>query len=440
MLEDPCDVAVIVQDYPLEGLDESKDSYLSDARSFIEATRAAAVPAAVCSTLPENIDRATREMLIAQGVAPMQGIREALDAIAGAVWHGRRRTRIRCDARETEAGCGGATGDELSVGSWRQSDAEGEVGAGPEPGPEPEFGPEPVPKPGSEPKPGPGPKPGPVPEPESSLGLGLEAGAGVGAEVGAGAGTGTGAGVGVGVGVVGTGAGVALGEVVRSASFGSVKTMDEHHAKLRLRAAGMPVPTGCVAGARDAPAAAAEIGFPVAVKMVSDRLPHKTEAGAVVLGISSTAEVEATVARIRADVRRYDAEALSDRFLIEEMVEPPLAELLVNVRFDPRFGRAMTLASGGVLTELVADAVTILLPADQADLAEALGRLRVSRLLSGFRGAAPADRTVIVKALSGLASHLCREDNDVVEVEINPLFVLPDRVCMVDALMRVSGE
>lgn len=420
MLEDPCDVAVIVQDYPLEGLDESKDSYLSDARSFIEATRAAAVPAAVCSTLPENIDRATREMLIAQGVAPMQGIREALDAIAGAVWHGRRRTRIRCDARETEAGCGGATGDELSVGSWRQSDAEGEVGAGPE----------------LEPGPGPGPESGPEPEPESSSGLGPEAG--VGAEVGAGAGTGTGAGV--GVGVVGTGAGVALGEVVRSASFGSVKTMDEHYAKLRLRAAGMPVPTGCVAGARDAPAAAAEIGFPVAVKMVSDRLPHKTEAGAVVLGISSTAEVEATVARIRADVRRYDAEALSDRFLIEEMVEPPLAELLVNVRFDPRFGRAMTLASGGVLTELVADAVTILLPADQADLAEALGRLRVSRLLSGFRGAAPADRTVIVKALSGLASHLCREDNDVVEVEINPLFVLPDRVCMVDALMRVSGE
>ena len=82
MLENPHDVAVLVQDYPLEGLDESKDSYLNDAREFIAAMRAAGVPAAVCSTLPENIDRSTREMLIAEGVAPMPGIRETLDAIA----------------------------------------------------------------------------------------------------------------------------------------------------------------------------------------------------------------------------------------------------------------------------------------------------------------------------------------------------------------------
>ena len=73
MLADPFDIALIVQDYPLEGLDESKDSYLSDARSFIAAARAAGVPAAVCSTLPENLDRTTREMLVAAGVAPMQG-------------------------------------------------------------------------------------------------------------------------------------------------------------------------------------------------------------------------------------------------------------------------------------------------------------------------------------------------------------------------------
>ena len=222
--------------------------------------------------------------------------------------------------------------------------------------------------------------------------------------------------------------------------LGPVTVLDEHQAKSRLRDAGMPVPAGRVTSARDAPDAAANLGFPVALKMVSHRLPHKTEAGAVALGISSRAEAEAAVARIRADVGRHDAGALSDRFLIEEMVEPPVAELLVNVRTDPRFGLAMTLASGGVLTELVADAVTILLPADRADLEEALGRLRVSRLMSGFRGAAPVDRTMIVDALSRLVAHLCREGNDVVEVEINPLFILRDRVCAVDALMRVSGK
>ena len=384
VLCDPRDVALIVQDYPLAGLDESKDSYLADARTFIAATREAGVPAAVCSTLPENIDRETREMLIAEGVAPMQGIREALDAIAGAVWHGQWRQRIRGEARAagTEAGAappigaGCAFGTEAEAGNRVEADAGAATGAG----------------------------------------VGVRAGAGAEAEAGAGA-------------------------AVRLAGTGSVVTsVDEHRAKRWLHGVGIPVPAGCVTGARGAPEAAASIGFPVAVKLVNEHLPHKTEAGAVVLGISSPAEVEAAVARIRAGVRRFDVDAPVDRFLVERMVEPPLAELLVGVRTDPRFGLAMTLASGGVLTELVADAVTILLPASRADLEEALGRLRMSRLLDGFRSAAPANRAVVVDALSRLASRLCREDNDVVEVEVNPLFVLTDRVCAVDALMRVRGE
>ena len=358
MLETPCDVALIVQDYPLEGLDESKGSYLSDAASFIAATRAAGVPAAVCSTLPENMDRCTREMLIAQGVAPMQGIRETLDAIAGAVWHGRRRVRMQRDAWAPSE----SVGDE--PGSGRDPAARTEAGGSP------------------------------------------------------GAGTGAGS---------------------RSAAPDRVKTIDEYRTKVWLRDAGIPVPTGCVVEAREAPRAAAEIGFPVAVKLVSDRLLHKTEAGAVALGVSDPAQVEDTVARIRADVHRHDACAVSDRFLVERMVEPPLAELLVSVRYDPRFGYAMTLGSGGVLTELVADSVTVLLPADRADLDEALGRLRVSRLLDGYRGAAPADRAVIVEALARLDSHLRQGGGDIVEVEINPVFVLTDRVCAVDALMRMRG-
>ena len=388
MLEDPFDAAVIVQDYPLEGLDESKVSYLNDAREFIATTRAVGVPAAVCSTLPENLDRATREMLVAQAVAPMQGIREALDAIAGAVWHGRRRRRMgRGDAPAARA----APGDEAGTGS--------------------------------------------------GAGAGSDSGSGVASGTGLESRTETEFGVRVDVGAeVIAGAGADARTVVRSTRAIRARAVDEHQAKLRLRGAGLPVPVGCVAGPREAPRAAAEIGFPVAVKMVSDRLVHKTEAGAVALGVASPAEVEVAVARVRADVHRHDAGAASDRFLIERMVEPPLAELLVSVRTDPRFGRAMTLASGGVLTELVSDAVTILLPADRTDLEEALERLRVCRLLNGFRGAAPADRTVVVEALSRLASYLDQEGGDILEVEINPLFILPERVCVVDALMRVRGE
>ena len=381
MLADPCDIALIVQDYPLAGLDESKDSYLSDARSFIAAARAAGVPAAVCSTLPENLDRATREMLVAEGVAPMQGLREALDAVAGAVWHGRRRQRIRDEARavDAEAGARSSIGAGCAFGTEAEAGDRVEAGAG------------------------------------AVAGAGVEVRAGAEAEVG-------------------------VGAAACLAGTGPVTSVDEHQAKRWLHGVGIPIPSGCVTGAREAPEAAARIGFPVAVKLVSEHLLHKTEAGAVALGVSSPAEVEAAVARIRAGVRRLDADVSADRFLVERMVGPPLAELLVGVRTDPRFGLAMTLASGGVLTELVADAVTILLPASRVDLEEALGRLRISRLLDGFRGAAPANRTAIVDALLRLASRLCREDNDVVEIEVNPLFVLTDRVCAVDALMRVRGE
>lgn len=385
LLEDPCDAAVLVQDYPLDGLDESRPSYLADAGAFIAAARAAGVPAAVCSTLPENLDRETREMLIANGVAPMQGIRETLDALAGAVWHGRRRRRIRRDRRRI----GPAP---ASFGPVRSIDEQAPPGRADAAGEH--VPPEPVNAAGER-------APGSV----NPIDV-REAGA------------------------------RAPGSSPRAAAL---QAIDEREAKAWLRRAGVPAPPGRAAGAREAPDAAAEIGFPVAVKMLGDRLLHKTEAGAVALGLSSPAEVAAAVERIRAAVRRHDPEAPSDRFLVERMIEPPLAELLVGVRIDPRFGPAMTLASGGVLAELVADAVTILWPAEAADVEEALGRLRIARLLDGFRGRPAADRVVLVEALCALADHLCRCAGEVVEVEVNPLFVLSDRVCAVDALMRVKG-
>ena len=138
------------------------------------------------------------------------------------------------------------------------------------------------------------------------------------------------------------------------------------------------------------------------------------------------------------DVAACDEQATTDRFLIEKMLEAPIAELLVSLRRDPQFGYAMTLASGGVLVELIGDAVTVLLPATRAELADALDRLRVARLLDGYRGRPAADRAAVVDALMSLADHVIASDDNIVELEINPLFVLRDRVCVVDVLMQVT--
>ena len=327
LFRDPVDAAVLVQDYPLAGLDESRPYYLSDARCFIAATRAAGVPACVCSTLPENLDHDTREMLVENGVAPMQGIRETLVAIAGAAWHGQRRERLRQAAPAAPA-------------------------------------------------------------------------------------------------------------TARPAA--PTRVLDEWQGKQRLLTAGLAVPAGIATGGAEVVAAAVELGFPVVLKMLGANLPHKTEAGAVALGITDSAELETALAGMRASVARRAPEALTDRFLVERMQPRPVAELLVDARIDPDFGPVMTLASGGVLAELLADAVTLLLPASREDLADALARLRIARLLDGYRGASGVERGVLIDTLQRLAEVVCVPNGDIVEVEINPLFVMPADVCAVDVLMRVT--
>lgn len=329
-LRDPYDAALIVQDYPLAGLDESRPHYLSDAESFIDAASAAGLPSAVCSTLPENLDRETREMLAARGVAPMQGLHEALNAIAGAAWHGRRRAEI--------------------------------------------------------------------------LDLGLEP---------------------------------LVAAPLPDTLPDTAEAIDEAAGKEHLRAAGLPVPEGIVATGAEAPQAAGRLGFPVALKMVSAGLAHKSEAGAVRLGLRDASAVAAAVAGMRTDVTAHDPASVTDRFLVERMEQTPVAELLISVRADPQFGLAMTIASGGLLVELIDDAATLLLPASRAELAAALASLKVSRLLDGYRGRPAASRDAVVDALQRLACYATAH-REIAEIEINPLFVLPAGVVAVDVLIRVA--
>ena len=128
---------------------------------------------------------------------------------------------------------------------------------------------------------------------------------------------------------------------------------------------------------------------------------------------------------------------MTDRFLAEQMAGTPVAELMVSVRADPDFGLAMTIASGGMLVELIDDAATLLLPASRAEIARALAGLRVSRLLDGYRGRPAADRDAVIDALQRLACYATAH-REIAEIEINPLFVLPDDVVAVDVLMRVA--
>ena len=218
------------------------------------------------------------------------------------------------------------------------------------------------------------------------------------------------------------------------------RVLDEWESKRRLTPFGLRVPEGRLIGASEAPNVAAEIGFPVVAKAVGPALVHKTERAAVALNLGSEEAVARAVTAILAAAA--DIPGAGERVLIERMVDGAVAELIVSVRRDDRFGLALVIGCGGVLVDLVGDARTLLLPSDRQSIAEALDGLKVSRLLSGFRGRPAGDREAAIDAALAVAAFAEHHREHLVELDVNPLRVLArgQGVVAVDAFIRMAAD
>lgn len=324
MARDDVDAAILVQDYPAPGLDETQILYRNDARAFADAAAAKGLPAIICSTIPENFDVVTRDWLIGKGVAPMQGLHEALEALRGAIW-------------------------------W-QAARERNVKTLPEP-------------------------------------------------------------------------------LVSAVSLGTITSADEAAGKAWLSNCGLTVPEGIVTDISGLEEAAREIGFPAVLKMVSARLLHKTEVGAVEIGIDTFDALREAANRMQSTVAAHDPEAMTGRYLVEAMSPPPIAELVIAVRRDPQFGYGLTLGSGGVLVELIGDVQTLLLPANAKQIRKALKSLKVARLMEGYRGNRAVNFDALAREIEQFAKTVIA-DGSIEEVEINPLFVYEDQFSAIDVLLR----
>ncbi|WP_339114834.1 acetate--CoA ligase family protein [Thioclava sp. GXIMD2076] len=209
---------------------------------------------------------------------------------------------------------------------------------------------------------------------------------------------------------------------------GTARVFSEAEAKGVLARAGLHVPKAFRA---PTPQAAAEhasaIGFPVVLK--GEGIAHKTEAGAVVLGLGSAEAVYAAANAMPAQ-----------SFLVEEMVTGTVAELIVGVIRDPAHGYVLTLGLGGILTELIRDTASLLVPACRADVAEALGSLRTGALLSGYRGRPAADREAVLDAVMALQGLVQAHADSLHEIEINPLMCGPSGAIAADALIRMEDH
>ena len=129
-----------------------------------------------------------------------------------------------------------------------------------------------------------------------------------------------------------------------------------------------------------------------------------------------------------------------EAFLVERMVTGGVAELLIGVTRDPAHGFVLTLGAGGILTELMADSVSMLLPVTPEDVQAALSGLRAAALVDGYRGKPPADRSAIVRAVMAVQAYVTAHAAALEEVEINPLICTPDGAVAADALIRIGDE
>jgi acetate---CoA ligase (ADP-forming) len=218
--------------------------------------------------------------------------------------------------------------------------------------------------------------------------------------------------------------------------------LDEFDSKRRLARFGLKIPEGSLSAPADAAAIANRLGFPVVIKVAQPAMVHKSEAGAVALNLNTTSEVEAAVSAMAAALARSQPGMAVERFLIERQVSGAVAELLVGVKQDAQFGLALVIGAGGVLVELAGDTATLLLPASRTTVASALDGLRVSRLLSGYRGRLPGDREAVLDAVMAVAAFAEAHRDRLVELEINPLLVLPQGLGAVaaDALIVMSEK
>ena len=203
---------------------------------------------------------------------------------------------------------------------------------------------------------------------------------------------------------------------------------DEAAAKVRLREWGVAVPRGRVTPSEGVGETAAGIGYPVTIKLLG--IDHKTESGGVRVGIPTVSELDLFVGEV--------AERGGGRFLVEETVGGVVAELLVSVRRQWPVGWLVTVGAGGVLTELLDDFVYFLAPVDPREVRAGIGKLRVGRLLGGYRGAPAADLDACVAAVCALVDGVLGDD-DVVEMEVNPLLATASGAVAADALLSVTG-
>jgi acetate---CoA ligase (ADP-forming) len=322
MLQQPCDAAALIVNFPSRG---ETLSYDPAAEAMLDVRAATNLPCYVITNLPEGAPNRIREMLVANNIIPLQGMEDAFSCIGQAARYAGRREEL-----EHKGG------------------------------------------------------------PDARL--------------------------------------ISCDDLVPDT------VLDEQASKQALAAFGLDIPNSMLCcDVEEALEAVNKLGFPVVVKGHGSSLAHKSELGAVAVNLTSLQEVTDAASAI---IALPGVEQL----LVETMVSDAVAEIIIGIKRDATLGLGLVLGSGGILTELLHDATTLLLPTTRDEIEQALLTLKGYPLLNGFRGRSPGDIDALCDAALSVAAYAEAHADKLLELDVNPLLVRPNGhgVVAVDALIRLG--
>lgn len=206
-------------------------------------------------------------------------------------------------------------------------------------------------------------------------------------------------------------------------------SMDEYQAKSELSEFGLKIPKSVKANKKsEVISLAKQLEFPLVLKGLG--IEHKTESGAVFVGIDSNELLQSAIDKLP------DCE---QGYLLEQMAEKPVAELIIGVTRDETGLFLMMIGAGGIYAEILADSVFLLLPAHRNDILTSIEKLKISKILEGYRGQPAVDMNAIIDSIMAVSDYVENNQASLCELDINPLFAGTKSATAVDALLVVKA-
>ena len=206
-----------------------------------------------------------------------------------------------------------------------------------------------------------------------------------------------------------------------------------------LKQYGVPVPEHTIVKtAAEAGKVAEKIGFPVVMKIHSPQIVHKSDAGGVIVSISSKQAAEEAFKKIVANAKAYNPEAEIKGVVVEQQAAPGL-ELIIGGKTDPAFGKVLTFGMGGTLVELMKDVTLRILPISEEEIRKMVREIHGYPMIQGYRGSKPRDEETLVQVMCAI-NRFFAENTNVVEFDINPVRLYESGACIVDARIFVDDE